>query len=113
MTPFDLLLLALATWYLAYSAVKLAGPFGVFTWLREWRGGRWHGRTYEYDIRVGNGDSKALQTNGALDCIYCISLYVAIGFALLWLTPARPLVYPFALAGAALMLHRYTGGMHT
>ena len=86
MTPFDFALIALATWYLAYAAVKLAGPFGMFAWLR---------------------------TKGELfTCIYCVSLYIAIGFALLWLTPARPLVYPFALAGAALMLHRYTGGMH-
>ena len=87
MTPVDFAIVALACWYLAYSVVKLSGPFGVFTWLR---------------------------TKGELfTCIYCVSLYVAIGFAAIWLTPARPLVYPFALAGLALTIHRYTGGFLT
>lgn len=83
----DIILVSLACWYMSYSVVKLSGPFGAFTWLR---------------------------TKGELfTCIYCVSLYVAIGFALIWLTPARPLVYPFALAGLALQMHRFTGGMLT
>lgn len=80
----DLGILALAVWYAAYVVVKLAGPFGAFAWLR---------------------------TKGEVfACIYCFSWWVAVAFALIWFTPARPLVYPFSLAGAALLAHRYTGG---
>jgi len=83
----DMVIVSLGTWYAAYAIAKLGGPFGAFTWLR---------------------------TKGELfTCIYCLSIWVAVAFALVWLTPARVLVYPFALAGGALMLHRYTGGMMT
>lgn len=88
MTPYDLLLLALATWYTAYVVVQLDGPFTVFKRIRP-------------------------RTRGLTGCIYCFAPYAAVLWLLIWYTPVKPLIYPFALAGAALMLHRYTGGMHT
>lgn len=84
MTLSDIALVMLATWYTAYVVAKLDGPFAAFAWLRA------HGAVFQ--------------------CIYCLSWWVAIVFALIWLTPARPLVYPFALAGGALLMHRFTGG---
>ena len=87
MTPYDLLLLALATWYTAYVVVQLDGPFTVFKRIRP-------------------------RTRGLTECIYCFAPYAAVLWLLIWYTPAKPLIYPFALAGAALMLHRYTGGNH-
>lgn len=88
MSAFDWLLLALATWYIAYIVVQLDGPFGVFKNLRP-------------------------RSGGLMTCIYCFAPYSALLWLIIWHTPAKPLIYPFALAGGALLLHRYTGGMHT
>ena len=86
MTPLDLLLISLACWYVSYVIAQLDGPYAAFAWLK----------------------ARA----SVFKCIYCLSPWIAAIWFLVYLTPARPLVYPFALAGAALMLHRYTGGNH-
>lgn len=85
----DLLILALATWRLAYLLVRETGPFGLFTRLR---------------ARTTLG--------GVLNCTYCMSIWTAALMAALWLTPLQPIVWALAVSGAALMLASYTGVNH-
>lgn len=86
MQPLDLLLISLSTWYIAFCMTQLPGPYNTFARLKA--------------------------KGGAFKCIYCLSPWIAAVWFLIWLTPAQALIYPFALAGGALMLHRYTGGSH-
>jgi len=78
------IILALAAWRLAYMLTNEAGPFGIFAWIRE---------------RVG----------GALECVYCCSVWTAALWVLLWSTPLQPIIIIFAVSGAALMLAAFTG----
>lgn len=93
MTPFDLLLLVSATYYTAYAVVKLPAPFNVLGRLRTWA-----------------GEAKAGNLADLLSCIYCTGWWVALLWCVVWLTPARPLVYPFAVAGGMMFIHKYAGG---
>lgn len=85
----DLLILALATWRLAYLISKENAPFNLM--------GRFRTR-----FPLGGGSS----------CIYCVSVWCAAFWLILWQTPLRPLVYLFAISGAALMLATYSGVNH-
>jgi hypothetical protein len=49
---------------------------------------------------------------GALQCVYCMSVWTAGVAYLLWLTPLQPLVWIAAISGAALMLASWTGVHH-
>ena len=86
MTPLNLLVLALATWRLAYMLVKEPGPYQVFVSLRK----------------------QAFLSN-VLACIHCTSIWVAPALWIVTFTPIWPLVWFLAISGLALMLHRYTG----
>lgn len=89
MTPLNFLLLALFAWYVTYILIRTSGPFNVFARLR------------------------SLTTlGGLLECMYCLVVWVALlGYGLLS-TPLTPVVYVGAIAGGAMILHRYTGGDH-
>lgn len=89
MTPFDFLLAALATGYLAYVMTATDGVFGVFRILRT-----------------------RLPLGGLTTCIYCISPWIALVMYGLLFTPASFLVAIFAIAGAGLMLSAYSGLKH-
>lgn len=86
MTPLNLLILALATWRLAYMLTKERGPYKVFESLRH----------QAFFIHV-------------LGCIHCTSVWLAVPLWILTLTPLWFVVYGLAISGAALMLHRYVG----
>jgi len=90
MPPLDLLILALASWRLAYLLTKEDLPYGIMRRIRE---------------RVTFG--------GLLLCIYCTSIWASIGCYLLWQTPLAPIVTILAISGGAMMLWRYTGAEHT
>lgn len=88
----DLIVAALATWYISYIVTAQNGPFLIFARLR-----------------------RVKQFGGLFSCIYCTSPYVAGGIYVVmrytsWgAIPAQIL----AIAGAALMLRAYTGaGIH-
>lgn len=84
----DVIILALATWRLSHMLVTEQCPFSVCVWMRE---------------RIG----------GALTCIYCTSVWVAVLHLFLWYSVGKPLVIIFAISGFALMLRSYTGvGIH-
>jgi hypothetical protein len=90
MTLVNLLTLALFSWYVAYVLVKTSGPFNMFGRLRA-----------------------ATTLGGLLECVYCLVVWVAaVGYLLLYVTPFAPVVYIGAVAGAAMLAHRYTGGDH-
>jgi hypothetical protein len=80
-------LCALALWRLTHLLAKEDGPADVIFRLRTWLGDSWLGR--------------------AMDCFYCLSMWIALPCALLvggnWLD--RALAWP-ALSGAACLLER-------
>lgn len=89
MQALDLLSLILATWYAAYSVATKGGPWNVFGWLRQ-------------HVPLG----------GLTTCIVCLAFWCGALFYLFSLTALAPVVYPFAAAGGAILLYRYTGGNH-
>lgn len=91
MTPLDLLILALATWYISFivTAPRFSGPFGVLAWLRA---------------------RKSLE--GVTSCIFCFAPWCMGLLLLIWHTPVAPVVIVFAGAGGALMLASYSGAHH-
>ena len=90
MQPFDLIVLVLATFYLAYAVTKTHGPYSAFAWLR---------------TKVSLG--------GLTACIVCLTFWVAL---LMWFLISTHMltfvVYALAGAGGAIALYRYTGGEH-
>ena len=85
----DFLILALATWRTAHLAVNEDAPFRLMARIRA----RW-------------------MFGGALNCVYCMSIWTAALMLALWLTPLQPVVIVAAVSGAALMLRSYTGVNH-
>jgi len=89
-SPFELVTLALATWYLSYIITVQDGPFLVLKKARD----KW---------------------GGALKCIYCLAPYVAAAMYVVSRNNqyGLPIVQVVAIAGGALMLRAYTGaGLH-
>lgn len=84
----DLLILTIATWRLAYFIAKEAGPFGCMAALRQ-----------------------RFPLGGLTSCIYCVSIWAALALYLISQV-FMPAVYVFAVAGGAMLAHRYTGGDH-
>lgn len=87
MQPLDLLVIALATFYCAFAISSTHGPWHVFEWLR------------------GH-----LSLGGLTACLVCLSPWLAALFYVLMATALSPVVYILAIAGASVLLWRYTGG---
>ena len=86
----DLLVIALATWRLAYFIAKDHAPFGFMDKLR---------------TRFVKDKTKPT----ILTCIYCSSIWAALVMLALWFTPLQVVVWVFALSAAGLMLGSYSG----
>lgn len=86
MQPLDLLLIALATFYTAYAVSATHGPWNVFDGLR---------------TRVPLG--------GLTKCLVCLSPWLAALFYVLMFTPLYVAVDVLAIAGASVLVWRYTG----
>lgn len=82
----ETLILATASWRLAFMLVREAGPLNVFARLRD--------RT---------------TLGGMLDCVFCASVWTAMLMWLLWHTIARPVVVVLGVSGAGLMIASWTG----
>lgn len=89
MTALDLVLLALATFYVAHAVSSMHGPFGAFETLRT-----------------------RLPLGGLTGCMVCLSFWSGAFFYLMLLLNAVWLVWIAAAAGASVLLYRYTGGAH-
>lgn len=88
MTALDLIVGLLATWRLAYFLVKDRGPFNFMLWIR---------------VKTDLG--------GLLTCLYCASIWTGlIMYLSLLYFPAWAWLWAFS--GGAMMLWRYTGGVH-
>jgi hypothetical protein len=87
---FRFLLAALAVWRLTHLLAKEDGPWDMILKLRRSPGGGFFGRL--------------------LSCFYCLSVWIAIPFALfLDGTAVERIVAWLALSGAAILLERMTG----
>lgn len=86
LTPFDLALLALATWRVSYMLVLETGPFKAFVHLRN-----------------------ATKLGGLLECVFCMSVWVAIGLYALWGYSQWP-IYVLAVSAGALIIDRIVSG---
>lgn len=87
MTPIELLFLAFATYYLSYAAVHLDLPFNVGKLFRE----------------------RVTTIGGMLLCFLCCAWWVAL---ILYVVQYRTvdLIMVSAIAGAACLAYKYTGG---
>lgn len=101
--------IALAGWCIAHALTNTHGPGGVFDWIRE---NIPHGRHgvdagVHYNTQTGTllSQPPPLQ-NGLLDCIICLMPWICV---LLWLVPDGIILWAFASAGLALLLHGFTG----
>jgi hypothetical protein len=102
----DLLITALAVWYVSYALSSTHGPGGVFDWLREHV---WHGRRgYDIISKVEADDPvyRKLKHNGLLDCPVCLAFWAAL---VLLLLPMGVVTQALAVAGAAMILHGWSG----
>lgn len=91
LTLLDVLIITVATLYLAEVVTSKDGPFGVFKRLRELPS-------------VGVG---------FLSCIWCVAPWMAVGVLAIYYLVWSVLVWPFAIAGLALALRSYTGVQHS
>lgn len=86
MQPLDFILLAIATWRLAFFVSNEAGPLAFMARLRS-----------RNDL------------GGLLTCIKCVSVWAALLLLVLYSSPLSALVWVLAVSGLALMLASYTG----
>lgn len=89
LTPVEFVVVALASWRVAFLLVGDVGPYQVFRRLRT-----------------------RFPLGGLTSCIYCMTCWTAPLMYVLWRTPLAPVVTVFALMGAALMASSYTGANH-
>lgn len=76
----ELVVAILATYCVTYFLTELSGPFSIFYKLRRLKG------------------------LGALDCFYCTSIWVGTVVTILAFTAPLWVLYPFALAGAVIII---------
>jgi hypothetical protein len=108
--------LVAASWYVAYVLTNKGGPFNAFARVREWRGGRWHGRFIDFKLIKNEPQYAPVYEEqtmpGLMDCIVCMLPYVALGWWLIDQAGAGVVLLPFAISGLALWAHSYTGWIH-
>lgn len=79
----NLVILALAVWYVSYALTSTHGPFHVFEWMR-----------------------KRLPHGGLLECPVCLAFWAAL---VLYLAPFGIAQNVLAIAGLAMLAHGYSG----
>jgi hypothetical protein len=86
-TPFEFILGTLAVWRITHLLAAEDGPFDLIAWVRRKAGSGFFGKL--------------------LDCFYCLSIWVAVPFALLWVKPWKQRVlFWLALSAAAILVNR-------
>lgn len=100
MTFAHLLIFILATWRVSSLLVREAGPFHIFEKLRELTG-----ITHDEDGNILEIPDDRFWVE-LLSCIWCCSIWVAIGWTVLWLIIPENSVWialPFALSAGGLI----------
>ena len=104
----DLVIVVFAAWYVAYTVTSTHGPGGVFDWIREHV---WHGRGGLEAMKIRYG-FKRVETppepahDGLLDCPVCLAFWAAL---VLLIAPMGIVTQALAVAGAAMILHGWSG----
>lgn len=88
----QLIIIALAAWYVAQCIVRQNGPFNAFGRVRDWA-------TQGGVPKGGFGD--------LITCIYCTAFWASALLYAIWFTPVQPIVYIFAAAGGVLVADRW------
>jgi len=87
MNAFECILAVFAVWRLTHLIAAENGPFNLIAWLRQ---------------RSGNGFWGSL-----LDCFYCLSLWIAIPFALVMgISRWQKFLLWLSLSGTAILINR-------
>lgn len=115
--------LSLATWRISSLLVAEDGPFHIFRRLRcYWRAGEFGGATYdpqrltpqEIECAIARMAEPQPFLGQVLSCLWCTSVWVALGLTLI--TALAPwslwLWTPLALSAAAIAVERWSGGLH-
>jgi len=98
----ELILIALATWRISSLLVHEEGPFMLLVNMRSLLG------VYYDEFSEVHGRNALAK---ALTCVWCTSLWVAIGFAALYYYGiAFWVALPFALSAAAIIIERIVDG---
>jgi hypothetical protein len=100
----ELIVIGLATWRLTSLIVNEDGPFELLSKLRHALGVRYDEHSEVYGTNV---------IANALTCVWCASLWVAVFWAVLFLSyPKISLIIalPFALSAIAIMIERLING---
>lgn len=102
MTLTHFLIFCLATWRIASLLVREAGPFDIFIHIRELTG-------VKHDE---DGNIFMLPDNffaGVLSCVWCCSIWIAIGWVALWSFWPDVAIYasiPFGVSAGAILVDR-------
>jgi len=98
----DFIILALATFRISSLLAYEEGPYGIFSQIRYLAGVRYNVISEpEYPTELSKG----------IVCGWCNSVWVGIGFAILYLITkpvAVGIAFPFALSAVAILLHTIT-----
>ena len=98
----ELILIALATWRVSSLLVSEEGPFLILVKFRSFMG------VYYDEYSEPQGKNVIAR---ALLCVWCISFWVALGFAVLYYYGlAFWVALPFALSAAAIVIERIVDG---
>jgi len=90
MNAFELIILILATWRVSHLLVYEDGFLNLA----------------DYTRRLAN---LTTHTGELFACVYCLSVWVGIVFALIWYAGGLVFLIPLALSGGAILLHRVRG----
>lgn len=107
MTPWEFILIGLATWRLSFMLVGEDGPFWIFRRLREATG-----ITHDEDGHILMVPERTLPT--LLSCVWCTSVWVAAGFTLAWYFIPGPVIAlstALGLSTLAIGINRVMGRM--
>lgn len=103
-----LLITSAAAWCISYALTSTHGAFGMFERLREWHGGKWHGRrvSKRVEFRNGEGYEQTTTVHGLLDCVICLIFWLAL---LIGYLEGLTIIESIAAAGVGLWMHGFTG----
>ena len=113
LSVFDFIVLALATWRIAYMLVKEDGPWAVFARLRT--------RAGLHQIVIQNGAQTDIAWAAdntlaeGLQCVWCVSIWIATLFSLTLLVPVLQLPVLWlgrlcALSACAIIVNELVAG---